>query len=189
MDLGDPLHRPREQGETLQGVVLGLQGDEHLPGGDEGVDRHNPQTRRAVDEDVVQPGQAAPAPAEQVVAKRLAELGLASGGVDELDLHGGDVDRRGQAPQVLGEARLRDDVLDARALDQHVVDRGVLLPVLHAQSRGGVALRVRIDDEDMEAALGERRGDIDRRRRLADTALLVRDGDHPSLLGARKADG
>jgi len=46
--------------------------------------------------------------------------------------------------------------------------------------KGGrcVALRVVVDHEHPKAGLRERRGDVDRRRRLADAALLVGDRDH-----------
>ena len=59
---------------------------------------------------------------------------------------------------------------------------------VHAQPARRVRLGVEIDEDDGGARLGETGGDVHRRRRLADTALLVRDGDDPrhagSLMGA-----
>ena len=42
-------------GQPLEGVILTLDGDEHLTSGHEGVDREKAQARGAVDEDVVDP--------------------------------------------------------------------------------------------------------------------------------------
>ena len=50
--------------------------------------------------------------------------------------------------------------------------------MVDAQRGARVALWVKIDDEDPGASLGERSGDVDRRRRLANAALLVGDGEH-----------
>ncbi len=48
-----------------------------------------------------------------------------------------------------------------------------------AEAGRGVALRVEIDDQHILADGGERGAEIDRRRGLADAALLVGDGEHP----------
>ena len=65
-------------------------------------------------------------------------------------------------------ARLDEDV-GHRALDRVEVD---------PEAGGEIRLRIHVDAEDAEALLGERAGEIDRRRGLADPALLVRDRDH-----------
>ena len=46
------------------------------------------------------------------------------------------------------------------------------------EAGGEVRLRVHVDAEDAIALLGKRTGEVDRRRRLADAALLVGDRDH-----------
>ena len=46
------------------------------------------------------------------------------------------------------------------------------------EAGGQVRLRIHVDAEDAEPLLGERAGEIDRRRGLADAALLVGDRDH-----------
>ena len=52
---------------------------------------------------------------------------------------------------------------------------------------GSVPLRISIDNDDIEAAKCESSGHIDRRRRLADAALLIGDGNSTSAL--RTAEG
>ena len=64
-------------------------------------------------------------------------------------------------------------------MHQHVVHRRLEAPVLDAQAGRGVALRIEVDDQRALAELGEAGADVDRRRRLADAALLVGDGDDP----------
>ena len=53
--------------------------------------------------------------------------------------------------------------------------------------RAGVALGVDVDDQDPQTGLGQRRGDVDRGRGLADAALLVGDGENPRLVRLREA--
>ena len=48
---------------------------------------------------------------------------------------------------------------------------------LDAQSAGGVALRVNVNDQRLSACLGQTGGDIDRSRGLADPALLIGHSD------------
>src|ERR1035441_1860286 len=52
--------------------------------------------------------------------------------------------------------------------------------MLDVKRGGGIALRVKINDEDPRAMQRQAGGEIDRCRRLADTALLVRDRDDPA---------
>jgi hypothetical protein len=52
---------------------------------------------------------------------------------------------------------------------------------------GGVPLRVDVQDQDVQPCLGHRRRNVHRRRRLADAALLVRDGDDPRA--GRRGEG
>src|SRR5690606_273746 len=51
-----------------------------------------------------------------------------------------------------------------------------------AEAGAGIALRIEIDDQDAFTDCGKRSRQIDRGRRLADAALLVRNGDDPVLL-------
>ena len=189
MDLRNPVHRACEQSKTLQCVVLRLHRDEHLTGRHEGVDRHDAQARWAVDEDVVQPLQAGLAASDEVLAQGEAQTRLTLGRVDELDLYRSDIDRGGYAPQGGREPRLHGYVSDWSPLDHDVVERHVLLAMRYTQCRRGIALGVCVDDEHVEPRLGERGGDVDRRRGLADSTLLVRHCDDPGLLGSIQTRG
>ena len=61
---------------------------------------------------------------------------------------------------------------------QDVVHRRLQTAVLDAQAGRRVALRVEVDDQDRCPSSARAGADVDRRRRLADTALLIGDGDH-----------
>ena len=53
MNASDPIDGACQQRQSLEGVVLGLHRNENLVSGNEGIDRHNAETRRAVNDDVV----------------------------------------------------------------------------------------------------------------------------------------
>ena len=145
-------------------------------GGGEPVDREQPQRRRTVDEDVV-----------VVVDHRVdgpPQAGLPAERGHQLDLGAGQVEAGRSDEQALDVGRL-DAVLQRHLVHQHVVHRRLQAAVLDAQPGRGVALRIEVDDQRSLAELGEAGTDVDRRRRLADAALLVGDGDHT---GQRAAD-
>jgi hypothetical protein len=166
--------------ETLQRVVLALDRDQHLLGRDEGVDGEETQARRAVDEDVVQPGQPVLPAVHGIGVERLHQPGLAGDDRHELDLGAGQVDRRRHAEEPLEPLDLGDHFGHRPALDQHVVDRGDVGVVVDAERRGRVALGVQIDHEDLGAVQSERGSEVHRRRGLADAALLVGNRHDPS---------
>ena len=62
-------------------------------------------------------------------------------------------------------------------VDQHVRHGSLDGPRVEAQADGQVRLRVHVDAQDAVALLGERPAEVDGGGRLADAALLVRDGD------------
>ena len=95
------VDRPCEQCQPLQGVVLGLHGNKNLPRRDKGIDCHQPQARRAVDEHIVQAGQATGLPAPQVLLQCVVQTRLAFRSADELDLDRRHVNRRRDAQQGL----------------------------------------------------------------------------------------
>ena len=73
----------------------------------------------------------------------------------------------------------QDDVGQRRAtVGEDVGHRSLDGVEVDAEARGEIRLRVHVDAEDAEALFLERAGEVDRRRRLADAALLVRDRDH-----------
>ena len=76
-----------------------------------------------------------------------------------------------------------DGVAQRGFADQHVI--GGVAPALavDAEPGRGIALRIEIDDQHPLADGGERGAEIDRRRGLADAALLVGDRQHPRQAG------
>ena len=80
------------------------------------------------------------------------------------------------------------DLFDRQPVDEHVVHRALDRVGIEALAHRQVALRVEIDDEDVHPLLFERDGEVQRRRRLGDAALLIRERDdtaHGELLGVR----
>src|SRR6185437_13512316 len=129
------------------------------------------ERRRTVDEDDV----------ERVAfrGERDAQLGLAPDRQSEQPhLGGGQVLVGGQQR----EAALRDadERLGQLAFpEQHFAGTARELRLVDAAAHGGVALGIQIHEQHAPPRGGERGGEIDRRRGLADAALLVRDGDDP----------
>ena len=58
-----------------------------------------------------------------------------------------------------------------------------------AERRRRVALRVEVEDQDAQAVQGQRGGDVDRRRRLSDAALLVGHRQDPGHRRRREVPG
>ena len=69
---------------------------------------------------------------------------------------------------------------------EHVVGRDAPALAVDAEAGRGVALRVEVDDQHLLADRGERRAEIDRRRGLADAALLVGEREHARLRDRRR---
>ena len=92
-----------------------------------------------------------------------------------------EVDGRRNAVESLVLGRGTDDIGQGDVADEHVVHALLVGAVLDAKGRRCVALRVEVDDEHGGAGEGKERGEVDHRRRLADTTLLIRagrDSDH-----------
>ena len=148
--------------QPLERVVLGLHRHEHAVGGGERVDGQRAERRRAVEEDeVVLRGARTRAPARGSARRPRAARARR---------------RRRRAPASTGRGRgSRTRVLrqlgERRAVEQVVARRAVRA---HAEPGGRVRLRVEVDDERPLAGLREAGGEVDRGRRLADAALLVR---------------
>ncbi len=80
--------------------------------------------------------------------------------------------------------RGRDDgIAQRRFADQDIVGRVLPITAVDAETGRGIALRIEIDDEDFLADGGERGAEIDRRRGLADAALLIGDRKHSRWFG------
>jgi hypothetical protein len=170
--------------ESLERVVLALDRDEHLIAGHERVERQQPQRRWAVDEDVVRP--IFRWELRDVRLDGATEPVLASHDGDQLDLRAGQVDRRRDALQVGAGRRRVHDLAERAVADQCVVDRRRAHGVLDAECGARVALRIEVDHQRSQTVEGQRHAQVHRRRRLADAALLVGDGDDPDPTRSRK---
>ena len=53
--------------------------------------------------------------------------------------------------------------------------------MIHVERGGRVSLRIEVHHQDTGAVLGQAGGQVDRRGRLPDPALLVRDGHQPAM--------
>ena len=85
----------------------------------------------------------------------------------------------GRMTSVSDRATVGEDV-GHRSLDGVEVD---------AEAGGEIRLRVHVDAQDAVALFGEGAGEVDRRRRLADAALLVGDRDHVRHRGITSGSG
>ncbi len=153
--------------DALQGEVLGLGADQRPVGGDEPVDRQQPERRRAVDQDHVV-GLAR-------VLERLLEHQLPAhlAGQGALDL--GEVQRRGDDPVV---GRLLD--LGVAGQDVGHARRGVRRDVEVVRE---VPLRVQIDGQHLEPDAPEHVGEGADGRGLARAALERQDRDRVGHTG------
>ena len=173
----DLLDRLQQLAEALEGEELALQRHQDRMRGRHGVDGQEVQRRRAVDQDigivsvatrllVAACGESLPKPESAVGLLRDLELDT-----EKVERRRGDRHpRHGRRNGGLGERRLADQEIVGRAAPALAVD---------AEAGRGVALRIEIDDQDLLADRRKRRPEIDRRRCLADAALLVGEGDHP----------
>src|SRR6185503_9089769 len=160
-----------ELDESAHRQILALDGDDHLVGRRQRVDREQPEAGRRVDEHVV----------VVVVdrAQRLLQRALATDLRGHRDLGAGEVDRR--AGDV--DLALADDLAYRGVVDQHVVHGHLEAVRVDALRHGEVALWVHVDAEDAVALLGEGDGQVQGRRRLGDAALLICEGDDLGHVG------
>ena len=66
-----------------------------------------------------------------------------------------------------------DDLARAAAFDEHIVERQIDFVFGDPHATGGVALWIGVEEKCAAFSDRERRGEIDRGRRLADAALLI----------------
>ena len=92
------------------------------------------------------------------------------------------MDGGGGTDQVVDVGARGHDVLQRDVVDKHVVDAVDVGVVFDSQGRGGVPLRIDVDDQHVQAGGSQGSGDVDRGGRLADAALLVGNSEDPGLL-------
>ena len=159
--------RGNEVGKALEREILACQRNQHSVGGDERVQRQQPERGWRVDEDEV-----------EVVANRREDAlqpMLAAVERDELDLGAGQLAVGWNQRQALDSCW---DDRSGRLCRQGVIN-GARRLTLEPETTGEVRLRIEVDEEDPLLRDGERRSQVEGGRGLADTALLVSDGDYP----------
>src|SRR5437899_439752 len=139
----DGLDDLEERRHALEGVVLGLNRDDHPARGDERVQREEPERRWAIDEHVV-------IPVDDVASELVAKRHLTPDGVEQLDLGRGELECRGRDIHVLRLRRADDRGQGHVRVNEHLGDRSLHGVEIEAQAYGEVRLRVEIDAEDFE---------------------------------------
>src|SRR5690606_26845032 len=165
--------RVQELGQPLQRVELALDRDQHGIRRRERVQRQQAERGRAVHQDEVVP-----------VAhglERAAQHQLALRPVDQLDLGTDQVAARGRDVEERKVEASDEDVVEREPLDHDVVHGGVHVRALDADPAGRVALVVNGDNERSPLGDGQAVTKIYGGCRLANAALLVRDGDDAGL--------
>ena len=110
----------------------------------------------------------------------LGEPVLATLLVDELHLGADELAVGGHEGQVR-QVRLAGDLFEGGRSAEPVVGGAGESGLVHPETGRGVPLRVEVHEQDRALEDRESRRETDRRRRLADPALLVRDGENPGL--------
>src|SRR5450631_2252880 len=160
-------------GESLECVVLTLDGNEHFICRDECVHGEQPQARRAVDQHVVETLLTTLFRALDVGGQGPFHPCLTSHQGDQFNLGASQVDSCGDTPQIGDVHALLDDVHDGLTVHKYVVDACHIGVVVDPQCGARIPLRVDVDDENPETRLSEGCRNVYRRRRLAYTTLLV----------------
>src|ERR1700737_356571 len=93
----------------------------------------------------------------------------------DLDFGSGQIEI-GRNEEQMRKTRGQNLFSNGRAAEERVVQI-FGFEFLHAERAGGVALRVKIDNQDALTSFGERGAEIDSRGRFADAALLIGDSD------------
>jgi hypothetical protein len=170
--------------QAFERVILALHRDEHRIGGAQSVQRQEAERRRAVEQDEVVVGsdfRDRRLHLPERVGERVLEPRLPLRQVDELDLGAGQVAIRRHEVEP-GRGRRDAHVGDLLLAEQHLVDRVLQRALVDAGAGGRVALRIEVHDEHAALHRDEAGGEVHRRRRLADPALLVGDREdarHP----------
>ena len=173
------LHRLHEVRQAFERVVLALHRDQHAVRGAQAVQREQRQRRRAIEQDeVVVAGHLADRRLHlrQRLGERVLEARFALGQLDELDLGAGELAVRGHEVEAAGR-RHDAHVRDLPLAEQHLVDGRVEGALVDARAGRRVALRVEVHEEHAAVHRDETGREVDRGRRLADAALLVRNRD------------
>ena len=169
-----------ELGDSLEGEVFGLHGDEEGVGGYEGVEGEEVEGGGAIEED------------EGIFGANwlecFAEAGFAAFDGDELEVRPDHVAGSGDEGEVC-DFRGEDDLAGGGVAEEEVVDGEAGFVAGKAEASGGVGLGIDVEEEYGNAFKGDGGGQIDGRGGFADSALLVDDGDDLAVRGRRSGGG
>jgi len=98
---------------------------------------------------------------------------------DEFDLRAGEIERCGKQFEVC-DVGGNERIVDTRIAEQHAIGVGAQFAFFDTEARGGIALRVAIDNEHALPFKCERGTEIDGGRRFADAAFLIDQRDDTS---------
>ena len=105
-----------------------------------------------------------------LAACKAAENDFAPGDADQLGLRTREIDvRRDHLNSLAGAG---DDLVDRRRVGQHVIDRRLIGTNLDAEVQRKVSLRIEVQQQNLQSAAGQRRGEIGRRGRLSYAAFF-----------------
>ncbi len=175
-----PLDGADEMAQPFEGVELDLERDQDGVRRAKRVQCQQVERGRAVDQDIVE--------ARDATVDRVLEAKLALIAVDQLELGARKVDRGGDDREARDRGRHHRPV-ERHAVHQDVVGGRFADGTSDAEPGARVPLRIEVDDQDRLPDRGQRGGQVDRRGRLADAALLVRHGDDAGPPARRRAHG
>ena len=156
--------------QPLERVVLALHRDQHAVGRDQRIDRQHVQRRRTIDEHDVELLDGSAASASR---SRDSQPGLPI------------ISHFGRDQVLVGGHQFEIGVIDRRAAPRrrrcrratHRSSSARTRALVDAAAHGRVALRIDVDQQHAPLRRRQRGGEIDARRRLADAAFLIGDGE------------
>ena len=177
----DQSYRVQKLAKSFQRIEFALDRDQHRIGGRQGIQREEAQGGRTIDEnEVVLVSHLLQGPAQDRLSLAFSH---------ELDLGSDQISRGGEEIQLIEMHALGHTFRNGTPLYEYIVDRRARRAPLEPEPGRCVALGVDIDDQRALLGNSERRTEIDGRRRLADSALLVCDGNDARHGGRLGRDG
>ena len=157
------LERRHQIGETFQRVIFALHRDHHCIGRRHAVDRQHVQRRGAIHQDEVV--------LIQHRGQGVTQAEFTTIHPDQVDFGTGKltVGRQDVEAKIGFQAR----TIQRRTTNQDLIDRRQSFPLDDAAARRPVALRIEVDHQHPLSKQRQTGGQINRRRRFPDPALLI----------------
>ena len=172
------LDRLQELRQSFEREELALQRDQNRIRRGHGVDGQKIERRRTIDQHIA----VAAFACRRHRVDRLAQPVRAVALLRDLELEAGKIHGRRRDVQ-LRHCGLHRDRRELLVIGQSIVGRVRPAFAVDAESGRCVALRIEIDDQHALADRSQRGAEIDRRRGLADAALLIGESEYPRSLG------